>query len=213
MKKKTNKISKEKLFLFGGIFLAVIILVLAIGFSSSSKVTGLSIYVEAQDFSEPLMKTKAGSAQTYIELVFPTLANLVTPEGKLKVATEIADKADFGNVLAYVYKENPPAKYLPKDLEKVFVAGDIEAKNFETQTLCLEKIGNMHGTKRKIELVLVTELVYNFCKDDPNTLYAYAKQTFFEYMSGRYMCNQDGDKLFTIDKATGEISLDVEGCS
>ncbi len=200
-----------------GIAIAVICLALVIIFKPASTVTGSAVEIKYHGVSDQPLAAEAGKIQTYVKLTQSTLRGLVQKESETdkEVADNIMETSDFAHGLVDVYEANPPAPVQSAELNTIMNSADSLAKNFGIQTECLEKIGNLHNSKKEFEFVVVTELLYDECDTQYEVgktwLGAKAKHSFYE-LDGTVICTQDSYNLFTVNKDVGQISAVTNNC-
>ncbi len=214
-----KKIKSKKLTYVGTACLFLIITAFFIVGSlkdSPSEVTGSSVYVRYYGISDQLMENKAGNLQTYIKLEQPTLMNMGKiqegDETRNNVANDIINSVNFVRGITDLYQNNAPVTIRHGSLETVSAAAALEADNFKSDTTCLKNIGENHGHVGAFEVFLVSELKFQKCTKDPGQLYAYVKHTFFKKEGNRFICGQEGDKLFLIRITDGKINSDTSAC-
>ncbi|MFC1686830.1 hypothetical protein ACFL0E_00550 [Nanoarchaeota archaeon] len=175
-------------------------------------VTGRSVYVKYYGVSNYPLNSKAGKIQTYIKIKQPTLRNLGNSATIIETANDITEAADFANGLVSAYSGDPPAPVPTGALDAVIAGAKAATNHFKSQTTCLRKIGTTYKNSNEVKLVLVSELAYKQCSSYPDWSYAYAKHTYYTYSGGKYVCRQDGSKLFSIEMGTGKTSKSTWGC-
>ena len=199
-----------------GIVIAVVCLALVIVFKPETA-TGSAVYVKYHGVSDQPLAEEAGKIQTYVKLTQSTLRGIVNKgtETDKEVADNIMGTADFAHGLVDIYEINPPAPVQSAELNTVMNAANILAKNFRVETGCIQKIGNIHNSKKEFEFVVVTELLYSECdsqyKVGETWLGAKARHTFYE-LDGEFICTQESYNLFTINKEIGQISAVTNNC-
>ncbi|MEW5897457.1 MAG: hypothetical protein AB1668_07210 [Nanoarchaeota archaeon] len=157
------------------------------------------------------MPSQAGNMQTYVVLTQPELGGLVDKEKRAEMAGSIADATNFRKGIVEVYQQSSPEP-LMRSTDDIGVAGDAVGANFLVDTYCLKRISENYAHWGELKLAVITSLAYNFCSSDQTKWYAYAKYTYYELIGGNYICSQETGKLFTIEKGTGLVSLDIAGC-
>lgn len=173
--------------------------------------TGASTFVRYYGVSGNPMPSQAGNMQTYVVLTQPELGGLVDVEKRAEVAGSIADITNFRKGIVEVYQKSSPEP-LMRSTDDIGAVGDKVGENFRADTYCLKRISENYDHLGELRLAVVTSLVYNFCSNDSTKWYAYAKYTYYELIGGNYICSQETDKLFTIEKGTGLVSLDTADC-
>jgi len=216
LKKKTVKNPKnKKLINFAIIGLSLFfIAVIVIGFNmgNTEELTGSVISVEYYGVSDELVSGQAGKIQTYIGLDKTMVKELLKPAMRAEIAEEIVQNADFTEALTEIYRANPVILG-PDAVKAVKKAAAEERHNFVNDLTCLYKIATNHRYQGGIKLALVSELKYNDCSKSPTFYsFAYVKHAFWDHGKGGYICSQDSDKLFVINKETGKIIADTAVC-
>ncbi len=215
IKRKSYKPKKIKRILFAvGIGILFMCLCFCTVMVSPLKeiVTGRSIYIKYYGVSNYPLNGEAGKIQTYVKITQPTLRNLDNSATIIETTNDITEAADFANGLVSAYKGDPPAPVPTSALDAVIAGAKAATNHFKSQTTCLRKIGTTYKNSKEVKLVLVSELAYKQCNSYSNWLYAYAKHTYYTYPEGKYVCSQDGSKLFSIEMGTGKTSKSIWGC-
>lgn len=229
MVKKTKKrkfskslVKTDKKFIYlgvGGVVLLVALVVLAVGIRTNFS-TGASVFVKYYGVSNEPMESQEGKIQTYVKLTQPTLGDLRTDTGnlevataaQLEVATDIVEAANFRKGIVEIYQKSAPVPVFTAALDNVITAGNEVANNFKADPFCLRRIGNNYGHSGDIIFVLVSELVYNLCEGNNNQYYAYARHAFYQHPGGEFLCSQNSDKLFTMERESGLTSPNLADC-
>ncbi len=206
---------KNTIFFYGfGVLFVLVVVGLIIGFSGST--TGAAVMVKNYGFSNELMDNRAGTSQTLIELSQPDLNKLGARENNVApvVVKEIVKSEKFAMGIRDAYKNNPAAAPIPAgSLAEVKKAAKIEGTNFQKDLTCLNKIGKNYGHNLELKMVLVSELKYQECAAKyKNKLYANVKHSFYKKEDKSFLCSQESDKLFLINKESGAVNLKTEDC-
>lgn len=224
MKKKRKEKQNKKLFYFGigGLVLIVLCVVLILSFKSSgNEITGSSVYVNyygASNYPFNLNKVCSGTApyckkgvQTKVTISQPELGKLKTAGTAINVAGKIVSAVDYGSNLAGMYQGSVPTPIPTDALGIVTSASETAINYFKKETSCLSKIGQQYGSKDKFEFGVISYLSYATCSGYPDWLYAYVKHEY-RTLDGKFICSQDGTKLFSVEMGTGKVSKSTFGC-
>ncbi|MDP3989933.1 MAG: hypothetical protein Q8Q01_01885 [archaeon] len=198
---------RQALVLIGIITLLVIIS--SAGFKISS-LTGASISVKYYGISDEPLAAQIGKIQTLIEFNQPLLLKLREESGRVEATEVIRQSTDYSKNVVNLYTSNPLASSEVDDLEKI-KEGAAKSINFDTDSTCLKRIGSNFGRLGSYTTVLASDLSYQSCTKKDKWSYVVLRHTFLnEY--GEFVCTQDSEKLFLVDRRTGDVSLDTEDC-
>lgn len=227
MKKTKQKLIKKQnkkwIYLgIGGICLLIILGVLAFSIrNSGNEITGASTsvsYYGVSNYPFNLNKICSGTApyckkgvQTKVTISQPELGKLKTAGTAIDVAGKIVSAVDYGSNLAGMYQGSVPTP-IPTDALGVVTSASGAAINyFKKETSCLSKIGQQYGSKDKFEFGVISYLSYATCANYPDWFYAYVKHEY-RTLEGKFICSQEGTKLFSIEQGTGKVSKSTFGC-
>ena len=198
---------KESLILAG--ILALFVIISSIGFTISS-LTGASISIKYYGISNEPIATEIGKIQTAIHFDQPLLIELRDESGRAEATEVIRQISDFPKNVVNLYTNNPLASFDIDGLEKI-KEGAAKSIDFDTNPVCLKRIGSNYGRLGSYNTVLVSDLAYQSCSNKDKWSYAVLRHTFLDEFGG-FVCTQDSDKLFLVDRQTGEVSLDTNNC-
>lgn len=205
VKKGLNR--QQNLILAG--VLAFFVIIISVGFTISS-ITGASISVKYYGISNEPITSEVGKIQTVIEFSQPILLNLRKESGIVEATEVIRQSSDFPKNVVNLYTNNPLASSDINDLEKI-KDGAAKSINFDTDPVCLKRIGSNFGRLGSYTTVLVSDLAYQSCINKDKWSYAVLRHTFLDE-AGTFVCTQDSDKLFLVDRRNGEVSLKIDDC-
>ncbi|MEK6938904.1 MAG: hypothetical protein AABX04_07730, partial [Nanoarchaeota archaeon] len=223
MKKNRNKSNKWFYFGLGGILivLAVIIIVMVLTGNKGDSITGGSVsvnYYGVSNYPFNLNKVCSGTApyckkgvQTKVTMTQPELGKLKVAGTAIDVAGKIVSAVDYGSNLVGMYQGSVPTPIPTDALGVVTSASGAAIDYFKKETPCLSKIGQQYGSKDKFEFGVISYLSYATCANYPDWLYAYVKHEY-RTMDGKFICSQDGTKLFSVQMGTGKVSSNTFGC-
>lgn len=221
MKKK--KLNKKRIYLgIGGLCLLLILGILAVSIrNSGNQITGASIsvnYYGVSNYPFNLNKVCSGTApyckkgvQTKVAISQPELKNLKTAGTAIEVAGKIVSVVDYGSNLVGMYQGSAPTPIPTDALGVVTSVSGTLIDYFKKETSCLSKIGQQYGSKDKFEFGVISYLSYATCANYPDWFYAYVKHEY-RALDGKFICSQDGAKLFSIEQGTGKVSSSTFGC-
>lgn len=212
-KRKDNslKFAEKRKFFILAAFLLTSLTLLLLFIPYSGNVTGSSVYVKYYGVSNYPLGSQAGNIQTYIKLTQPDLGGLKAAGGVITVANAITQAADFANGVVGAYQGNPPVPIPTGALDVVISAANYATAYFKDNTKCLSEIGSRYGSQKEVELVLVSKLAYRQCANYPDWLYAFVDHSYYT-KAGKFICRQEGGKLFSIEMGTGKTSSSTFGC-
>ena len=194
----------------GGIIVIIAAIILTVSLRENLNITGNTVSVEAHGISN----TKTGQQthlQTDIELKKSDLESLKTAHGRVDIATQIAEGANLIKGISDLALKDSPVPIPSTNLKVLNAGAGSEIDNFKTQMRCLRKIGEIHWTSLK--LVLISELMFQQCNHDKDYLSAHMKHTYYSHDSkNRFLCDQNNDRIFLINKETGAIVTDTTIC-
>jgi hypothetical protein len=199
----------------GAVFLVMIVgIVVGVTNSSTTEtLTGASVYVEYYGVNDVLMETQADKLQTYIQVKQPSLLNMETTEGRIKVVNELISTAEFDAGLVELYQQDPSRTITSGVLDQVLRGAYKEEENIKNDLTCFKKIGENHARgSGQFGIFMISEFVYQTCRNMPEKLAAHVKHTFFQERGNRFLCSQENPNLFLIDKNTGAVNTEVIGC-
>ena len=203
-----------------GIMIAIFCLALIVAFKPEP-ITGAAVRVKYYGVADEPVIEESGKIQIYVKLSKETIRNLISDRlgEDVKVAKDIIEASDFSYGLKEIYSKFPPT-ILADDLSALDKAAESFEQSFLQDTKCLENAGLMDNRADTAEFTIVIGLEYSYCGDDyykeENPEYewmnARAVSTFYN-SEERKLCTQKSFPLFVVNKATGELSEKVGGCS
>ncbi|MFH0701447.1 MAG: hypothetical protein V2A62_03345 [Candidatus Woesearchaeota archaeon] len=225
MKKNKNKNKSKKWFYFGlgGILVVLTVIVVVIFFTGNKgdSITGSSVsvnYYGVSNYPFNLNKVCSGTApyckkgvQTKVTITQPELGKLKVAGTAIDVAGKIVSAVDYGSNLVGMYQGSVPTPIPTDALGVVTSASGAAIDYFKKETSCLSKIGQQYGSKDKFEFGVISYLSYATCTNYPDWLYAYVKHEY-RALDGKFICSQDGTKLFSVEMGTGKVSKSTFGC-
>lgn len=222
MKRKKLKSKKWIYIGGGGLFLVIFLIILAVLLEEGkSEITGSAVYVNyygASNYPFNLNKVCSGTApyckkgvQTKVTISQPELGKLKLAGTTIDVAGKIVSTIDFGSNLAGLYQRSVPTPIPTDALGIVTSASGMIIDQFKKETSCLSKIGGLYGNRDKFEFGIVSYLSYKTCSYYPDWFYAYVKHDY-RTIDGKFICSQEGTKLFSIEQGTGKVSKSTTGC-
>lgn len=212
VKKKVKKDNKAVFYGFGFVFILVIAaLIMGLtGFPNST--TGASIYVKSYGVSDELISTQSGKIQTLIKFTKPELKSLSTPAGREALVPGIIKQIDFETDILNIYKNDPWATISAGSLNGVATGAMKEAGNFKKNMRCFQKIGAGYRAHPNLNLVIISELKYQACRNKKDWSYGYLQHAFVEQTDASFICRQDNDKLFAVNDNNGDVTTDTTNC-
>lgn len=224
-----KKIKKNKKRIYAGGAVCLLIMMAAVLFFISTntvsvptnEITGGSVYVSyygVSNYPFNLDKVCSGTApyckkgvQTKVTISQPELGKLKIAGTTIDVAGKIVSAVDFGSNLAGIYQGSVPTPIPTDALGVVTSASGMVIDEFKKGTSCLSKIGSLYGSKDSFEFGIISYLSYATCSNYPDWFYAYIKHEY-RALDGKFICSQDGKKLFSIEQGTGKVSSSTFGC-